>query len=35
MIAYLVQEQGLGKLGREMRKLLDRLATGGGGPCAI
>ena len=32
MIAYRVQEQRLGKLGRETRKLLDRLARGGAGP---
>jgi hypothetical protein len=32
MIAYRVQEQQLGKLSREMRKLLDRLAKGGGQP---
>jgi len=32
MIAYRVQEQRLGKLGREMRKLLDRLARGGAEP---
>jgi hypothetical protein len=30
MIAYRVQEQRLGKLDRETRKLLDRLAKGGG-----
>jgi hypothetical protein len=32
MIAYRVQEQRLGKLGREMRKLLDRLTRGGAEP---
>ena len=32
MIAYRVQEQRLGKLGRETRKLLDRLAKGGAEP---
>ena len=32
MIAYRVQEERLGKLGREMRKLLDRSAKGGGEP---
>ena len=32
MIAYRVQEQQLGKLCREMRKLLDRLAKGGAEP---
>jgi Protein of unknown function (DUF2924) len=32
MIAYRVQEQRFGKLGREMRKLLDRLAREGAGP---
>ena len=32
MIAYRVQEQRLGKLGREMRQRLDRLAKGGGEP---
>ncbi len=32
MIAYRVQEQRLGKLGRETRKLLDRLARGGAEP---
>ena len=32
MIAYRVQEQRLGKLGREPRKLLDRLAKGGADP---
>jgi hypothetical protein len=32
MIAYRVQERRLGKLGREMRKLLDRLAKGGAEP---
>ena len=31
-IAYRVQEQRLGKLGREMRQRLDRLAKGGGEP---
>src|SRR5580704_6391799 len=32
MIAYRVQEERLGKLDREMRKLLDRLAKGGAEP---
>jgi hypothetical protein len=32
VIAYRVQEQRLGKLSRAMRKLLDRLAKGGGEP---
>jgi Protein of unknown function (DUF2924) len=32
MIAYRVQERRLGRLGREMRKLLDRLDRGGGEP---
>jgi len=32
MIAYRVQEQRLGKLSRETRKLLDRLAKGGAEP---
>ena len=32
MIAYRVQEQRVGKLGRETRKLLDRLAKGGAEP---
>jgi hypothetical protein len=32
MVAYRVQEQRLGKLGREMRKLLERLAKGGAEP---
>jgi hypothetical protein len=32
MIAYRIQEQRLGKLGRAMRKLLDQLARGGGEP---
>ena len=32
MIAYRVQEQRLGKHGRETRKLLDRLAKGGAEP---
>jgi Protein of unknown function (DUF2924) len=32
MIAHRVQEQRLGKLGREMRKLLDRLVRGPGEP---
>jgi len=32
MIAYRVQEQQLGKLGREMRQRLDRLAKSGGEP---
>ena len=32
VIAYRVQEQRLGKLSREMRKLLDRLARGGAEP---
>jgi hypothetical protein len=32
MIAYRIQEQRLGKLDREMRKLLDRLAKGGAEP---
>ncbi len=32
MIAHRVQEQLLGELSREMRKLLDRLAKGGGEP---
>ncbi len=31
-MAYRVQEQQLGKLGREMRQRLDRLAKGGGEP---
>jgi Protein of unknown function (DUF2924) len=34
MIAYRVQEQRLGKLGRETRKLLDRLAKGGAQPAS-
>ena len=32
MIAHRVQEQRLGKLSREMRNLLDRLARGGAQP---
>jgi hypothetical protein len=32
MIAHRIQEQRLGKLSREMRKLLDRLAKGGAEP---
>ena len=32
MIAYRIQEQALGGLGRETRKLLDRLARGEAGP---
>ena len=32
MIAHRIQEQRLGKLSREMRKLLDRLAQGGADP---
>jgi hypothetical protein len=32
MLAYRIQEQTLGKLSRELRKLLDRLAKGGGEP---
>src|SRR5438552_3496329 len=32
IIAFRVQEQRLGKLGREMRQRLDRLARGGGEP---
>jgi hypothetical protein len=32
MIAHRIQEQRLGKLGRELRQRLDRLARGGGEP---
>jgi hypothetical protein len=32
LLAYRIQEQALGKLGRETRKLLDRLARGGTEP---